>query len=96
MPVLKPLYDRLKPKKTRHDPFYDLRRWRKLTVAHRRAEPLCRECRKNGVIKIGTLVDHIVAMHDGGAEWDEDNLQTLCDRCHQVKRQLEKNGVRKR
>ncbi|HSX11537.1 MAG TPA: HNH endonuclease signature motif containing protein [Chlamydiales bacterium] len=61
-------------------------------MSHRAAEPLCRKCKERGVITAGTLVDHIVAIRDGGAEWDEDNLQTLCDRCHQVKRQVEKNG----
>lgn len=91
MAILPPLYSHRKPQKTRHDPFYDLRRWRKLTKRHRQEEPLCRECKKRGIITAGTLVDHIVPILEGGAEWDEDNLQTLCDRCHQVKRQTEKN-----
>lgn len=90
MPILKPLYQHKKPKQTRHDPFYDLRRWRRLTISHREREPLCRECKKHGIVTAGTVVDHIVARLDGGAEWDEDNLQTLCDRCHQVKRAGEK------
>ncbi len=90
MPILPPLYSRRKPKETRHDPFYDLRRWRRLTVSHRQAEPLCRQCREKGVTTAGTVVDHIIPRLEGGAEWDEDNLQTLCDKCHQVKRQTEK------
>lgn len=90
MPILPPLYDHKKPKKQRHDPFYDTARWRRLTKSHRRDEPLCRQCRKHGIVTPGTLVDHIVAMLDGGEPWDENNLQTLCDRCHQVKRAGEK------
>ena len=30
-------------------------------------------------------VDHIVEIVDGGAEFDEDNLQTLCRTCHKEK-----------
>lgn len=90
MPIMPPLYSHKKPEKMRHDPFYDTRRWRRLTVNHREKEPLCRECRNRGIVKAGTLVDHIIPMLDGGAPWDEDNLQTLCDRCHQVKRAGEK------
>ncbi len=92
MPILPPLYASRKPKKTRHDPFYDTGRWRKLTVRHRQEEPLCRSCKSRGIIKAGNLVDHIVAINFGGDEWDEDNLQTLCHSCHQAKRQREKNG----
>jgi 5-methylcytosine-specific restriction endonuclease McrA len=90
MTVLKPLYFNKKPKRKRHDPFYDLQRWRKLTVSHRKTEPLCRLCMARGIVTPGTLVDHIVPINQGGSRWDEDNLQTLCDRCHQIKRAGEK------
>lgn len=90
MPILSPLYQHKKPKKKRHDPFYDTQRWRDLTISHRKNEPLCRECKKRNVVKVGTLVDHIIPINHGGDPWDEDNLQTLCDRCHNVKRAGEK------
>lgn len=91
MPILPSIYSgsRTKPKNT-HDPFYDTRRWRRLSAAQRKKEPTCRECKKRGVITAGTLADHIIPRHVGGAEWDEDNLQTLCDICHQIKRAGEK------
>jgi 5-methylcytosine-specific restriction endonuclease McrA len=31
---------------------------------------------------LGTLVDHIVAVRDGGEFYDVDNWQTLCMTCH--------------
>jgi len=96
MAILPPLYVYRKPKETKRNSFYDLQRWRKLSKRHRREEPLCRECKKRGIITKGTLVDHIVAMNDGGEKWDEDNLQTLCDICHQVKRQGEKQREHRR
>ncbi len=90
MPILPPLYSYRKKRETRHDPFYDKQRWRDLTIAHRKEEPLCRECNKKGIITAGVVTDHIVPRLEGGAEWDDDNLQTLCDKCHQIKRQKEK------
>ena len=93
MPFLPPLYSHKKPPeklKKKSSRFYDTRRWRKLSARHRREEPLCRQCFKRGIITAGVLTDHIIPILEGGAEWDNDNLQTLCDRCHQIKRQGEK------
>lgn len=90
MPILPPLYSHRKPRETRHDAFYDLARWRRLSSTHREEEPLCRQCKSRGIIRAGVLTDHIIPINQGGLKWDEDNLQTLCDECHQVKRQSEK------
>ena len=30
-------------------------------------------------------VDHIIPLHDGGAAYDENNLQVLCRECHFIK-----------
>lgn len=43
----------------------------------RRDGYICQSCGK-----FGDEVDHIVAMEDGGEEFDPENLQTLCDVCH--------------
>lgn len=32
--------------------------------------------------QLGTLVDHIVAVRDGGEFYDPNNWQTLCKQCH--------------
>lgn len=63
------------------DPFYKTTRWKKLRIMILNREPLCRTCKKPA-----RVVDHIVARSKGGAELDPDNLQALCDRCHNVKR----------
>ncbi len=44
----------------------------------------CRECDK-----YGNEVDHVQALHLGGAAWDLDNLQVLCRRCHKAKTRRE-------
>jgi 5-methylcytosine-specific restriction endonuclease McrA len=51
--------------------------WKKAREVQMRHEPTCRMC--GG---LGTLVDHITAVRDGGEFWDRDNWQTLCMRCH--------------
>lgn len=58
--------------------------WRRLRTLMLQREPLCVECSE-----AAELVDHIVPIADGGAAYDEANLQTMCHRCHNRKRQAE-------
>jgi len=55
------------------------------------AEPLCRECRKNGRVTPATVPDHIVPLAMGGTDTD-DNVQCLCDDCHASKTSTEANA----
>lgn len=41
-------------------------------------------CQKCGC-KENLEVDHIIAICNGGEEWDEENLQVLCNSCHKLK-----------
>lgn len=34
---------------------------------------------------MATEIDHIIPVRQGGAVWDDDNLQALCKPCHSVK-----------
>lgn len=63
---------------------YDAR-WEKVRRMHLAGEPLCRLCSQAGRITPAVLVDHIVPIRDGGARLDDDNLQSLCRRCHDAK-----------
>ena len=54
--------------------------WRRAREAQMRAHPTCAMCDH-----LGTLVDHIVAVKDGGEFWEPSNWQTLCVRCHGIK-----------
>jgi 5-methylcytosine-specific restriction endonuclease McrA len=69
--------------------FYSSSRWRKASERHRQREPLCRECKTQGRITVGAVTDHIVPISQGGDPWDENNHQTLCQPCHNRKRQRE-------
>ena len=45
---------------------------------------LCQTCRRNGRIKVGTQIDHIIALTNDGSN-DDDNLEVICDDCHDIK-----------
>lgn len=65
--------------------FYESSAWRKLRAKFIAANPLCAECLKRGVVTPARVVDHILPINMGGAALSEDNLQALCDRCHNIK-----------
>ena len=62
--------------------FYDKARWRKLSLAIRHKEPLCRSCLKVSIETPATQVDHIIPLLEGGAPFSLSNLQPLCKSHH--------------
>lgn len=69
--------------------FYNSRRWRNYRLGYLQRHPLCLSCKAKNVITAAKVVDHIVAMRDGGDLWDPANHQGQCGSCHQRKRQAE-------
>ena len=65
--------------------FYNSKAWKTAKARHLKIEPLCRECKKKGLLVRATVVDHIVPIKQGGALLDEGNLQSLCWSCHSRK-----------
>jgi 5-methylcytosine-specific restriction protein A len=64
---------------------YD-RRWRKLRLMYLRAHPLCETCGDPAII-----ADHIIPKAAGGEDsWE--NLQALCQTCHNRKIAQEKQA----
>lgn len=64
---------------------YHSARWKALRKKILRASPCCIKCKEDGRIVAASHVDHIKAVKDGGAIWDEENLQSLCRSCHSSK-----------
>ncbi len=53
-----------------------------------RLHPLCARCRPMGFISLAVELDHIVALANGGPDFDVDegkNRQGLCKPCHRIK-----------
>ncbi|MBR4538614.1 MAG: HNH endonuclease [Clostridia bacterium] len=78
------------PKKTsREQPGapYHTWRWTKLSRAIRVEQPLCAECKRRGIIRPATCVDHIEPWPICGEQgfFDRRNLQPLCDDCNNQK-----------
>jgi 5-methylcytosine-specific restriction endonuclease McrA len=69
-----------------HDPArkatYNSKRWRVARDRQLRRHPLCQA---DGCGAVATDVDHRVALADGGAEFAQSNLQSLCHRHHSQK-----------
>jgi 5-methylcytosine-specific restriction protein A len=59
-----------------------------------RDEPLCRDCKEQGIITPATVPDHIVPLAKGGTD-DDSNIRCLCAECHDA-RTREQFGHRKR
>lgn len=45
------------------------------------AEPLCRLCRADGIVRAAQVIDHIVPLAKGGEDVDE-NCRALCHEHH--------------
>ena len=60
--------------------------WRKARMYYLKRHPTCTHCRSEGVLTMSQVVDHIEP-HKGDMAlfWDEDNWQSLCVPCHNIK-----------
>lgn len=71
--------------KRQYNPFYSSSKWRNLSKAYRSSHPLCEECKRKGIDRLGKHADHIKPIEDGGAPYDWNNLNNLCVPCHSSK-----------
>lgn len=67
------------------DPFYVSVRWRRFRDWYLGKHPLCEQCKSEGRLVRADMVDHVIELKDGGAPLSEDNAQSLCFHCHNVK-----------
>ena len=70
-------------RKPEYSELYNQHWWKEASKAYRIANPLCVECKANGVTKAAECVDHIEP-HRGDLERfrNESNWQVLCNACH--------------
>lgn len=63
---------------------------------YRRDHGLCVQCRRDGIIKIGDVVDHIIPLLvDWSKRLDPANLQTLCHAHHNKKTKEDEKKYKK-
>lgn len=79
-------YDKYQRNK-KHDQFYHSAAWKRARDLIRiRDNGLCVECLNVKRITVGTIVDHIIPIKQNwNKRLEEDNLQLLCQSCHNKK-----------
>lgn len=75
---------------------YRNNRWRKLSKSYKERNPFCVKCAEEGIVAASQVTDHIQRINDGGDPYDENNLQALCKRCHNIKSGKEAHGYREK
>jgi len=80
--VFKSQRERMTVDKAEHDRFYHRVAWKKVRAVQLQLEPLCRMCRTTSKLTPATVVDHIIERSKGGADYDMDNLRSVCAPCH--------------
>jgi len=77
------------------DPFYHTTRWKKESRAFRQANPLCVECKKEGITSPAEITDHIIPKDICSDPWDQGNWQGLCKKHHAVKAVRDRQLIKK-
>ena len=73
---------------------YNTKQWKATRAYHIQKNPICKHCFDNKKrIVSGDVVDHIIPIRQGGSPFDFQNLQTLCNPCHNVKSIKEKQTI---
>jgi 5-methylcytosine-specific restriction protein A len=69
-------------------------RWARYSRRFRKNHPLCADCFKRGIVKVGGHVDHVVPVSgpDDPLFWEPTNHQNLCETCHSVKTARQDGG----
>lgn len=66
--------------------FYKSKAWRNMAYRFKLANPVCVKCLAKGIIKKADVADHIIEIKDDWSKrLDENNLQALCNTCHNAK-----------
>lgn len=68
--------------------------WDRMALNYRAENPFCHECARQGRDELAALVDHIIPLRPPhyGERLDRTNLQSLCQRCHAKKAELERHA----
>jgi 5-methylcytosine-specific restriction protein A len=60
-------------------------KWRKIrNRILKRDGYLCQECKRQGILANGNIVDHIINKAQSGSD-DDSNLECICNKCHTIK-----------
>jgi 5-methylcytosine-specific restriction endonuclease McrA len=73
--------------------WYKTTAWKRLRLSHLSREPLCRFCKKKGIVTPANTVDHIEPHRGNMEKFFGGPFQSLCKHCHSsIKQKYEKSG----
>jgi|TARA_Y100001938_G_scaffold130211_1_gene185979 5-methylcytosine-specific restriction endonuclease McrA len=82
--------------KREHTTFYNTNKWKRLRNYYITKEPLCEVCKRFNKIIEAKVVDHIKRVRTNPElALAENNLQSLCHRCHNIKSGYEGHDKKK-
>jgi 5-methylcytosine-specific restriction protein A len=81
---------------------YNSKEWQELRIEKLRANPLCEECMKEGIVTSARCVHHVVPIETARTKdemkrlaFDEHNLMALCFACHaRIHKEMGSNTAR--
>ncbi|GGD85896.1 HNH endonuclease signature motif containing protein [Planktosalinus lacus] len=69
--------------------FYNQTKWRKFSKQYREKNPICVHCEDKGIVTAVDVCDHIrglgFLLKNNLDPYSEDEVQSLCSRCHNIK-----------
>ena len=65
--------------------FYQRAKWKRVRNYQLLQFPFCKSCQSKEILTQATVVDHIIPIAEGGDEYDQNNLQSMCVSCHNAK-----------
>jgi 5-methylcytosine-specific restriction endonuclease McrA len=83
-----------KPQTSERNRIYNTNRWKEYSKLFLKRNRLCVMCIADGKTQVSQVTDHILAIKDGGSEWDPANHQGLCFTHHSIKTAQEKANRR--
>ena len=72
-------------RKRKNRKVYNSAQWKRIRKIQLNQMPICEQCDKEGLTVPARVVDHITPINEGGQIYSLDNLQSLCDSCHNKK-----------
>lgn len=70
---------------------YQTQKWRRFRKRCLELSPLCVHCKAKGETTAANVLDHIIPIRLGGEMYAVDNVQTLCNSCHNKKSAKERH-----
>ena len=72
-------------RKVDNSSFYAKPRWRKTRKVYINKNPFCQICEWQNRVSAVKVLDHVIRIESGGAEYDQRNFLGMCERHHNIK-----------